>query len=108
MAASRFDFLGFVPCFVVETAETKFSLPPSEVCIRRNGIEIRSPDAFPVWTEMTVQLKSPGGSGVIHCTGVVVACDGNRHSGYAVSLLFLNLSKTSQERLQAMALARLS
>jgi hypothetical protein len=36
---------------------------------------------------------------------VVVACDGNRHSGYAVSLLFMNLSRQSTEQLSALASA---
>jgi hypothetical protein len=34
---------------------------------------------------------------------VVVDCSGNRHVGYTVSLLFLNLSRQSQERLSALA-----
>ena len=49
-------------------------------------------------------------SGVLHprkkCVignGVVVDCTGNRHSGYVVSVLFLNLARQAQERLTSLA-----
>ena len=108
MAASRLDSVGPFSSFVVETSRSRFALPHRAAYIRPNGVEFHSPGPFPVWTEMTVVLKSPGEVGPIHCTGVVVACDGNRHAGYQVSLFFLNLSKASQERLQAMAFAQLA
>jgi hypothetical protein len=89
--------------FVVEAGHTCFTVAPAAVRIRPNGVEFRSPGPFPLWAEMTVTLQAPGGQGRIHCTAVVVACDGNRHWGYAVSLLFLNLTRHSQERLRLMA-----
>ena len=94
--------------FVVETYERRFVVPSSLVSIRPNGVEFRSPQAFPVWTEMTVDLSAPGQRSGVRGTGVVVACDGSRHVGYAVSLLFLNLSRQSQERLRSMAHAGLA
>ncbi len=48
---------------------------------------------------MTLSLQRTGESKRIHCTGVIVACDGNRHQGYTVSMLFTNLSRQSQARL---------
>ena len=33
---------------------------------------------------MTVTLQSTKDTGRVHCTGVVVACHGDRHDGYAV------------------------
>ena len=57
----------------------------------------------PPWTEMTVTLQSTRDSGRVNCTGVVVACNGNRHDGYAVSMVFTSLSKQSQARLESLA-----
>jgi hypothetical protein len=37
------------------------------------------------------------------CTGVVVSCAGNRHSGYQVSLVFTGVSKQAQARLNTLA-----
>ena len=57
---------------------------------------------------MTVALQSSGDPKKVNCTGVVVACDGNRHTGYAVSMLFMNLSRQSQERLNLLAFSQLA
>jgi hypothetical protein len=103
MAASRLDNSGVFRAVSIEAATDHLTFPPSSVRIRRNGIEFQSTKAFPVWTEMTVALKSPGEERKLKCTGVVVDCVGNRHTGYTVSLLFLNLSRQSQERLDALA-----
>ena len=53
---------------------------------------------------MSVDLQFPDAKKV-HCTGVVVACDGTRHSGYLVSLLFTKLSRQSQTLLSVLAYA---
>lgn len=89
----------------VEARQTRLSLAPGSVLVRRNGIEFLSSTPFADWTEMTVTLQSPGEAGRIHCSGVVVACTGNRHGGYHVSMLFTGLTKQSQERLSVMAAA---
>jgi hypothetical protein len=80
-------------------------LPASAVRVRKNGIEFRSQTAIPVWTEMTVAMQTPQVAGKVQFNGVVVACIGNRHAGYAVSMLFTNVSKQAQARLNAMAIA---
>lgn len=89
----------------VEARQTRLSLVPGSVLVRRNGIEFLSSTPFADWTEMTVTLQSPGEAGRINCSGVVVACTGNRHGGYHVSMLFTGLTKQSQERLSVMAAA---
>jgi hypothetical protein len=88
------DLLAFAP------APTQcLTLPAEAVRVRKNGIEFRSKDSFQPWTEMTLSLQRTGENKKIHCTGVIVACDGNRHQGYTVSMLFTNLSRQSQARL---------
>lgn len=75
------------------------TLPAEAVRIRKNGIEFRSRDSFQPWTEMTLSLQRTGETKKVHCTGVIVACDGNPIQGYTVSMLFTNLSRQSQARL---------
>jgi hypothetical protein len=75
------------------------------VRIRKNGIEFRSTESIPVWAEMTVAMQTPADSKKVNFTGVVVACNGNRHSGYLVSLLFTSVSKQAQARLNSLTLA---
>jgi PilZ domain len=84
---------------------TQLDLPASAVCIRKNGIEFRSQQEIPAWTEMTVSMQTPLDPRKLNCTGVVVACNGNRHTGYVVSLLFTDLSKQAQARLSSMMVA---
>lgn len=89
----------------VKAETTQLDLPASAVRIRKNGIEFRSAQEIPAWTEMTVAMQTPLDPRKFNCTGVVVACTGNRHSGYVVSLLFTDLSKQAQARLSSMVLA---
>lgn len=88
------DLLPFAP-----TSTQCLTLPAEAVRIRKNGIEFRSKESFQPWTEMTLSLQRTGESKKINCTGVIVACDGNRHEGYTISMLFTNLSRQSQARL---------
>ncbi|MDB6022041.1 MAG: hypothetical protein JWQ04_1898 [Pedosphaera sp.] len=87
----------------LETRQTRLSLAPDQVRIRKNGVEFRSESPISPWTEMTVTLQSTRDTGRVHCTGVVIACNGNRHGGYMVSMVFTNLSKQSEARLQWLA-----
>ena len=82
----------------VQSSTTLLSLAPSSFRIRKNGIEFTSDKEVPMWTEMTVDLQLPGTKSFT-CGGVVVACAGNRHLGYNVSLVFTSLSRQAQERL---------
>jgi hypothetical protein len=40
---------------------------------------------------------------VVNCSGVVISCSGNKHTGYHVSLVFTGLTKQAQARLSALA-----
>jgi len=108
MSASKVQTTGSFQEVTVEARQTRLSLSPDSVIIHKNGIEFRSPTPFPEWAEMTLTLQSPGGGSRVHCIGVVIACAGNRHTGYHVSMVFTGLSKQAQARLATMAYAPLS
>ena len=82
----------------VQSSATLLSLSPTSFRIRKNGIEFTCENDVAMWTEMTVELQLPGTKS-FSCSGVVVSCTGNRHSGYNVSLVFTGVSKQAQERL---------
>ncbi|MDE3068370.1 MAG: PilZ domain-containing protein [Verrucomicrobiota bacterium] len=90
----------------LEARQARLELSADAVVIHKNGIEFRSPTPFNPWTEMTVALKLPRG-GRLQCAGVVVACSGNRHAGYHVSMVLLNLSRQAQAQLTTMAYSEL-
>jgi hypothetical protein len=87
----------------LEARQTRLTLSPDSVIIHKNGIEFRSVGPFAPWTEMTMTLRSPKDGGSVHCTGVVISCTGNKHSGFHVSMVFTSLSKQAQARLNLMA-----
>jgi hypothetical protein len=94
----------FEQTMTVEARQAKLDLSADTVVIHKSGIEFRSPKPFNEWTEMTVALQLPGGGdGKLNCSGVVVACSGNKHAGYHVSMIFTSLSKQAQTRLNTMA-----
>lgn len=103
MSTSKLDRSGVFQPIIIQTPKAKFKLLPNAVRIRKNGIEFLSPASMPIWTEMTVTLHSPGDTQRVECTGVVVESNGNRHSGYVVSVFFLNLSPRSEEQLHLLA-----
>ena len=82
----------------VQNSATLLSLSGNSFRIRKNGIEFKSDREIAPWTEMTVELQLPG-TRAFSCTGVVVACSGNRHAGHSVSLLFTGLTEAAQQRL---------
>ncbi len=86
---------------------TTLSLPPGSVTIRKNGIEFVSAKPLAPWTEVTLAIESSIEKRKVTCRGVVVACEGNRHAGYQVSLLFLGLTPQAQRRLELLALSHL-
>ena len=87
----------------VHTQATRLSLSAGDIRIRKNGIEFRTHNDIPVYTEMTVDLETPLEPKKLHCTGVVVACSGNRHTGFLVSMVFTHLSRQTQARLNSIA-----
>ena len=103
MSARKIESGSFQQQVTVEARQSRLTLSPGSVIIHKNGIEFRSTTAFSTWTEMTLTLQSPGGSGKVNCTGVVIACTGNKHAGYHVSMVFTSLTKQAQARLSTMA-----
>jgi hypothetical protein len=106
MSTSKLDTSGIFQPSKITSAQTRLSLSASAIRFRKNGIEFRSEKPIPTWTEMTVDLQSPVDGKKVHGTGVVVDCAGNRHSGYLVSMVFMNMSRQSQERFKQIAVAR--
>ena len=82
--------------------QTRLSLPAGAVKIRKSGIEFRAANPISTWTEVSVDLQYPD-SKKVHCNGVVVACQGNRNTGYLISLLFTNLTRQSKSLLNSLA-----
>jgi hypothetical protein len=103
MSARKLQAASAFQPVTVQARQTRLSLAPDQVRIRKNGVEFRSDSPINSWTEMTVTLQSTRDTGRVHCTGVVIACNGNRHSGYLVSMVFTNLSRQSQARLNLLA-----
>lgn len=97
MAASRTDGWPKNPVLVIESGDSRFGLPADQVEVRKNGVEFWSPTPFELWTEMGVAVD--GSSGQTRCCGsaVVVSCEGDRHRGYVVSVLFLDRVPESHE-----------
>ena len=88
---------------VSQSNQLCLTLPAHSVKVRKNGIEFRSYEPIETWTEMNLMLEVPGGERKLECTGVIVACNGNRHAGYLISMLFTNLSRAAQAQLSLMA-----
>jgi hypothetical protein len=107
MSARRIESTGSFQQVTVEARQTRLSLSPNSVVLHKNGIEFRSATPFAEWTEMTMTLQSPGDGGKVHCSGVVIACTGNKHAGYHVSMVLTGLSKQAQARLTTIADAQL-
>src|SRR5450432_284653 len=87
----------------VEGRQSRLELSTDAVSVHKGGIEFRSPTPFNEWTEMTVELQSPHDDGRLHCSGVVISCSGNKHTGYRVSMVFTHISGQAQARLDSMA-----
>jgi hypothetical protein len=87
----------------VEARQARLELSADTVVIHKSGIEFRSPSPFNEWSEMTVALQSPRDGSRLNCSGVVIACSGNKHAGYHVSMVFTSLSRQAQTRLNSMA-----
>lgn len=105
MSTSKLDRSGVFHALHVHGPQTRLTLSQESVKIRANGVEFRADKPIAQWTEMTVDLMSAEGEKV-HGNGVVVECNGNRHTGYHVSILFMNLSRKAQDRLDWWALSQ--
>jgi hypothetical protein len=106
MSARSISSSGSTPQVTVEARQTRLSLSPQAVVFHKGGIEFRSTNSFATWTEMTITLQSPKDGGRVHCNGVVIACTGNKHTGYHVSMVFTGMSRQAQAKLSTMAQAQ--
>ncbi len=106
MSARRFDSDLFQPV-TVQTQSSRLNLSENSVRLRKNGIEFRTNSPIPQWTEMVITLQKPA-TPRLQCTGVVVACDGNRHAGYQVVMLFTSISRQVQAQLDSLGLSGLA
>ena len=88
---------------LAQPSQRCLTLSAHAVRIRKSGIEFASADPIAIWTEMNVDLQSRRDAKKVHCTGVVVACNGNREDGYSITMLFTNLSRQSQARLESLS-----
>ncbi len=104
MSARKIDGSGVFPACNVQARQTRLSLSPDQVRIHRNGVEFRSahPHRAVDGNDRDPAIHRATRAGSI-APGVVVACNGNRHDGYAVSMVFTSLSKQSQARLNLLA-----
>ena len=108
MSARKIETGSLQQHVTVEARQARLVLSPGSVIIHKNGIEFRSATAFATWTEMTITLQSPADNGRINCNGVVIACTGNKHAGYHVSMVFTSLTKQAQARLSTMAQSKVN
>ena len=109
MSARKADIAGASHHHVtVEARQTRLSLSPDAFVLHKNGIEFRSASPFSQWTEMTLTLQPTHAHGKVHCSGVVIACTGNKHTGYHVSMVLTGLSKQAEARLNALAFSQLA
>lgn len=99
MSTSKVDHSGAFEPVTVRNHGTVLKLAPHQVLIRKNGVAFMSANPIPLWTELTLELETSVDSRKVKGTGVVVDCTGNKHCGYVVSLLFIDLSRQSQENL---------
>lgn len=105
MSTSKLDRSGVFSPVKIGTQETQLSLTADAIRFRANGIEFRAGNPIAQWTEMTVEVQSLAHANRSRFHGVVVACRGNRHAGYVVSMVFMNLSKQSKAKLEHLAFA---
>lgn len=103
MKTTKLDNSGVFEPMTVRSNEIEFTLPPEAVSVRTNGVEFLSGQELPVWSELTIDLKSPDSDALIHCNGIVVGASGNKHSGFVISILFVGMEAEAQSQVEALA-----
>lgn len=107
MSARKAEGTSSIHHVTVQARQTRLTLSPDSVIYHKNGIEFRSETPFSPWAEMTLTLQSPRDGGKLHCSGVVISCTGNKHTGYHVSMVFTGMSKQAEARLNVLAFAQI-
>ncbi len=99
MSAGKLDKSNAFKPVEVRARQTSLSLSPEKVRINTHGIEFYSPKAIKPYTEMSVEIESPRGGKRLRCDGVVVACLGNKHTGYSVTMVFTSVTRAAEVKL---------
>jgi hypothetical protein len=105
MPTTTLDSPDGFPSLAVEAGQIHLRLSENEVVIRKHGVEFLSTRPVPLWAEVTVDLRSPLSERPLRANGVVVDCTGSPHTGYTISVLFLDLPLESRDHLHELALA---
>lgn len=103
MSASKANDQPFFGPFLIQSSGQRLTIPSAAVRVHKNGIEFKSTDAFAPWTEMTVEMEVPMEERKIQAQGIIVDCQGSRHAGFVVSMLFTDLSPQTAARLHSLA-----
>ena len=99
MSSSKLDTSGVFHLSQAQPQKAAITVPVKGLRVSRNGIEFRSAEPVRSWSEMRVQFESPVDSRKVECIGVVVACQGNRHTGFVVSMVLTHASPQAARRL---------
>jgi hypothetical protein len=110
MSSTQLDTSGVfdAPSKPTIDADHVLHLNAEKTLVRHNGIEFHHDDELDQWTEMTVDLHDPVDGKEIKATGVVVSCQGDRHRGFRVSMVLMNLSEANSARLSLLAYSSLA
>lgn len=98
MPSSRLDRSGYLGSIRIHGEGVEYLLKVADAKLQRNGMRFRTRVAFPIWRELTVELRLREGEPAQSCSSIVVSCSGDDYQGYAICLLFLNLSTVSGQR----------
>ncbi|MGA1236989.1 MAG: hypothetical protein ACO34E_09000 [Limisphaerales bacterium] len=90
MPASQTDGCSDNTKVVVESRGYRCNIAGDHVRLHKNGVEFWSPSSFELWTEMTFVMRSKNSHSPRLGSGVVVSCEGDRHKGFTISVLFLD------------------
>jgi hypothetical protein len=103
MKTTKLDTSGMFEPLTVKSDEIQFTLPPEAVNVRANGVEFLSSQELPVWSELTIELRSPKTHNPIQCNGIVVGASGSKHSGFVISILFVGLEPEAQSQVETLS-----
>ena len=87
----------------VKAKNIEFSVQPEAFIVQSNGAEFLSPEALPVWSELTIELPSPVDQSPIHCSGIVVGCNGSKANRIVVSILFVGMDSKATAIIERLA-----
>lgn len=104
MGATRRDVSGVFDAELRRPRTQRVSVLPKNFHLNHHGITFVSDTPLPVWTEVVADIRLPALGGgqepPITCRAVVVQCDRRAPGrGFTVALLFFDLPKNEQLRL---------